>query len=236
MKVTAEWSRNQASEPNKMNRPGAAMRRGFSMEKPMPALKKTTFEGEIIWLGRVADRARGLPAAPVAQMALSFEGPLGEAHGGLTRPSCSRVLGLYPRGTPIRNTRQLSILSAEELDAIAADMGLPALDPALLGASMVVQGLPDFSHLPPSARLLAIWGRLPDRGHGKPPLHLARPPDRGAHTRVWRRFKGAAQGRRGITAWVEAEGVLALGDKLRLFIPDQPAWSPGKKTANRGQR
>lgn len=232
----AGWSRNQASEPNKMNRPGAAMRRGFSMEKPMPALKKTAFEGEIIWLGRVADRARGLPAAPVAQMALSFEGPLGEVHGGLTRPSCSRVLGLYPRGTPIRNTRQLSILSAEELDAIAADMGLPALDPALLGASMVVQGLPDFSHLPPSARLLASGGACLTVDMENRPCTLPARPIEARHPGFGAAFKGAAQGRRGITAWVEAEGVLALGDKLRLFIPDQPAWSPGKKTANRGQR
>jgi hypothetical protein len=40
------------------------------------------------------------------------------------------------------------------------------------------------------------------------------------------RFKTAAQGRRGVTAWVEREGVLRLGEMLRLHIPDQPAWQP----------
>jgi len=35
----------------------------------------------------------------------------------------------------------------------------------------------------------------------------------------------AAKGRRGVTAWVEREGRLAVGDALRLHIPDQPAWS-----------
>ncbi len=34
----------------------------------------------------------------------------------------------------------------------------------------------------------------------------------------------SATGRRGVTAWVEREGALVLGDHLRLHIPDQPAW------------
>jgi hypothetical protein len=38
-------------------------------------------------------------------------------------------------------------------------------------------------------------------------------------------FKRAAEGRRGVTAWVEREGRIALGDVLRLHIPDQPVWS-----------
>jgi hypothetical protein len=29
-----------------------------------------------------------------------------------------------------------------------------------------------------------------------------------------------------VTAWVEREGVLRLGEMLRLHIPDQPAWQP----------
>jgi hypothetical protein len=37
-------------------------------------------------------------------------------------------------------------------------------------------------------------------------------------------FRAAAAGRRGVTAWVEREGWLRLGEVLRLHIPDQPAW------------
>lgn len=194
----------------------------------MPALKKTAFVGEITWLGCVMDRAAGLPAEPVTELVLGFAGPLGEAHGGLVRPSCSRVLGLYPRGTPIRNTRQLSILSAEELDAIAADMGLPALDPALLGASMVLSGLPDLSHLPPSARLLAESGACLTVDMENRPCTLPARPIETRHPGHSAAFKAAAKGRRGITAWVEAEGRVALGDRLSLFIPDQPAWNQGR--------
>jgi hypothetical protein len=39
-------------------------------------------------------------------------------------------------------------------------------------------------------------------------------------------FKAAARDRRGVTGWVEREGTLALGERLRLHIPDQRPWSP----------
>ena len=37
-------------------------------------------------------------------------GLVGEAHGGLTRPACTRVARQYPRGAEIRNVRQLTAL------------------------------------------------------------------------------------------------------------------------------
>ncbi len=83
----------------------------------------------------------------------SFAGPKGEAHGGATRPACSRVSAQHPRGTTIRNVRQLSVLADEDLAEIAEAMGLAQLDPAWLGASLVLRGIPDFIHLPPSSRL-----------------------------------------------------------------------------------
>jgi hypothetical protein len=191
----------------------------------MPALRKTTLSAEITWLGTVANRNATLLSAPSPSMTLTFAGPLGESHGGLTRPSCSRVLGLYPkRGTPIRNTRQLSILSAEELDAIAADMGLPVLNPALLGATLVLRGIFDFSHLPPASRLLAPSGACIGIDTENRPCTLPAKPIEAAHPGFGARFKTAAKDRRGVTAWVEAEGRLSIGDRLTLFIPDQPAW------------
>lgn len=192
----------------------------------MPALSPTQHVATVTWLGTVPDRAAGLAAAPAPRLAFGFAGPEGEAHGGLTRPSCGRVTALHPRGTEIRNVRQLTILSAEDLAAIAAGMGLDAVDPAWLGATLVVSGLPDFSHVPPSSRLQGPDGVTLVVDMENRPCHLPAPvidadpagQGRGA------RFKAAAQGRRGVTGWVEREGVLALGDRLRLFVPDQPAW------------
>jgi hypothetical protein len=191
----------------------------------MSALKPTAFTGTITWLGLVPDRDAALEARPRDTLRLTFAGPEGEAHGGLNRPSCSRVTGQYPRGTPIRNTRQLSVLSAEDIAAIAADMGLATLDPALVGATMVIAGIPDFTHLPPSSRLQADGGATIVVDMENRPCQLPAKPIEAAHPGHGKRFKAAAAGRRGITAWVEREGVLTLGARITLHIPDQPAWA-----------
>jgi hypothetical protein len=125
---------------------------------------------------------------------------MGEAHGGLTRPSCSRVLGQYPRNTEIRNTRQFAVLSQEEIDAIAAEMGLPALDPALLGTTMVISGIPDFSNLPPSSRLQGEGGATLVVDMNNRPCTLPARPIENRHAGFGKLFKPAARGRRGITA------------------------------------
>ena len=191
----------------------------------MPALKPTDFTGIITWLGRVPDREAALESQPQTEIMARFSGPEGESHGGLTRPSCSRVMGQYKRNTEIRNTRQFSILGAEELAEIAAEMGLDSLDPALLGASMVIAGLPDFSHIPPSSRLQAEGGATLVVDMENRPCTLPARPIENHHPGKGKAFKPAAAGKRGITAWVEAEGVLRLGAVVRLHIPDQPIWA-----------
>lgn len=191
----------------------------------MPALIPTAFTATVVWLGVNPDRDAALETQSLSEMALSFAGYAGESRAGLTRPSDSRVLAQYKRGTPIRNTRQLSILSAEDLDAIAADMGLASLDPALVGASMVVRGILAFTHVPPSSRLqdeasgTTLTIDLENR-----PCALPAKPIEARYPGMGGRFKRAAQHRRGVTAWVEREGVIALGATLRLHIPDQPVW------------
>ncbi|MCV6594833.1 MAG: sulfurase, partial [Silicimonas sp.] len=122
----------------------------------MPALIPTDHSARITWLGSVPHRnAAAIVTDPLEEMTLSFAGLEGEFHAGLTRPSCSRVTSQYPKGTEIRNTRQISILSAEELARIADTLDLDEIDPAWLGATIVLDGIPDFSHVPPSARLQA---------------------------------------------------------------------------------
>ena len=156
---------------------------------------------------------------------MTYAGIAGEEHAGLTRPSCSRVVAQHPKGTEIRNVRQFSVLSVEELDAIANKMGVERIDPAWVGASLVVEGIPDFSHVPPSSRLQGPDGVTLVVDMENRPCHLpARVIDIHAPG-FGGRFKTAAAGRRGVTAWVEREGMLRLGEMLRLHIPDQPVWS-----------
>ncbi|ASP18988.1 putative metal-sulfur cluster biosynthesis proteins YuaD [Antarctobacter heliothermus] len=193
----------------------------------MPALKPTDYTATVTWLGVVTndDRAE-LLAEVLAAVDLTFEGVAGSVHGGATRESCSRVKSQYSPGTRIRNERQLSIISAEELSEIAAQMGLDRIDPARLGASMVLSGLPDFSFLPPSSRLQAPSGAtLTVDMQNRPCQFPAKSIDKVAPG-LGKGFKPAANGRRGITASVAREGRVALGDVLRLHIPDQRGWQP----------
>ena len=191
----------------------------------MPVLKPTEHRARIVWLGLVRDRDAALEAEAVDEVVAGFAGPEGDAHAGLTRPSCSRVTAQYPKGTTIRNTRQFSILSAEELAEIAARMGVERLDPALVGATMVVEGIPDFSHIPPGSRLQGEGGATLVVDIENRPCTLPARPIEGRHPGYGAKFKAAAQGRRGITAWVEREGTFALGSSLRLHVPDQRVWA-----------
>lgn len=190
----------------------------------MPALKRTDTVGRVVWLGVVPDRSAALTSQAVSEIAARFDGPAGEAHGGLTRASCSRVTEQHPRGTQIRNTRQFALLCAQELAVIAKEMGLEALDPALLGATMVISGIPDFTHLPPSARLQAPSGATLVVDMENRPCSLPARPIEVQHPNAGAAFKAAAKGRRGVTAWVEREGLLRVGDAITLHIPDQRGW------------
>ena len=191
----------------------------------MPALLPTNFTATVVWLGVNRDRKAALESQAVHDMVLGFGGHAEESHAGLTRPSDSRVLAQYKRGTTIRNTRQIAILSAEELDAIAAEMGISSLDPALLGASMVVKGIPDFTHVPPSSRLQdeASGTTLTIDMENRPCMLPAKPIE-AEHPGKAASFKKAAEHRRGVTAWVECEGVIKIGATMRLHVPDQPIW------------
>ncbi len=191
----------------------------------MPALAPTTYTGEVTWLGTVPDIATSLRSEAKTAVDVSFDGFSGEDHSGRTRASCVRVTSQHPKGTEIANVRQLTILSQEELDEIAAECGLEEIDPIWLGASLVIKGIPDFTHVPPSSRLQGPDGvTLIIDMENQPCVLPGREMeiDRPGHGA---KFKPAAEDRRGVTAWVERPGTLAVGHELRLHIPSQRDWS-----------
>jgi hypothetical protein len=196
----------------------------------MPSLVPTGHYGTITWLGRVATPVGKdllIDGEAVPEMPLSYSGFEGEVHAGLTRQSCSRVLALYPRGTEIRNSRQISLVSEEEMLAVAAELGLSDFDYGWVGASVVVSGIADFTHVPPSSRLRSERPGGPTLVvdmENAPCLQPARTIEK-ARPGHGKAFKAAATGRRGVTAWVEREGTLQVGDRLRLYVPSQRAWA-----------
>ena len=184
----------------------------------------TDFSATITWLGKVPMNRPNIRSEPIDTTKVTYGGFNSDHHAGLTRASCVRVAGRHAEGTEIRNTRQLSILSIEEMTQIAAAMGLDALDPVHLGVSIVLEGIPDFTHVPPASRLQATDGTtlVVDVENGPcnfPAREIEH--DLPGHGKA---FKAAARGKRGVTAWVEREGMLKVGDTLRLFVPDQPMW------------
>ena len=166
----------------------------------MPALIPTDPYATITWLGVVPDRAAALQAERREMLELSFAGPLGEDHGGLTRASCSRVLSQHSRDSVIRNTLQLCVMSAEEIAAIASAIGVETLDPSYMGATLVIEGIADFTHVPPSSRLQGPSGAtivvdLENRPCVLPAKGIdADMPGKG------KAFKPAGKDRRGVTA------------------------------------
>jgi hypothetical protein len=99
----------------------------------------------------------------VPELVLDLQGIVGNRHHGPLRAAGPREPWL-PKGALIRNDRQLSILSVEELALIAAGLALPQSAPELIGANLVVEGIAALSRIAPGSHLAfgGIWG-----GRGK---------------------------------------------------------------------
>lgn len=197
----------------------------------MPILTPTDFTARVVYLGVVLDRETTLESEPRTTLELTFDGPAGECHGGATRPSCSRVKLQYPRGTEIGNARQLSILSAEELAQTASDMGIDAIRPEWMGANIVVEGLPDFTAIPPSSRLIFDSGASVVNDMENGPCKYPAEVIETHHPGKGLSMPKHGRGRRGICGWVERPGVVTLGMALRLHIPPQRLWAPAAAAA-----
>lgn len=165
---------------------------------------------------------RGVPQLPV-----TLEGIPGDRHAGFARPADSRV-PWYPRGTPIRNSRQLSLVAMDELAEIAGRLGIAELRPEWIGANLVIEGIGRLTSLPPGTRLLFPGGgALAVEGENAPCRHA------GAAVGAFNAdkpgldlaFVQQAKGLRGLVAWVERAGELVAGSEIDVRIPTQRLWS-----------
>ncbi len=187
----------------------------------MPLLTKLAFTGRVEALLRNADRRTGLEKSRVEALKLRFDGIEGDCHSGLTRPADVRTLKQYPRDTPIRNVRQLTLLSVEELGQIAAIMEIPAVEPEWIGANAVTSGIPDLTLLPPSSRLQFPSGATIVVDMENEPCRYPAEIIERHNPQQKVGFVKAAKHKRGITAWVEREGDVRLHDAITIWIPPQ---------------
>ncbi len=158
-----------------------------------------------------------------SQVDVDFSGFIGDHHSGLTINSGDRT-PYYPIGTKIRNYRQVTILSHEELAETREELGLSVLLPEWYGVNLVLEGISKLTTIPPSTRLFFSSGAVlvvdgvnsPCNTIGKTiQLHY---PDREG---LQAKFINIAKLRRGIVAWVEKCGFITSGDEVEALIPGQ---------------
>jgi hypothetical protein len=164
---------------------------------------------------------------PLDALDLTYEGIVGDRHSGLYRESGPRE-PWYPRGTPMRNERQLSVLSVEENAVVATALRIPELKPEWIGGNILLSGVPQLSQLPPRTLLwfpsgaavridgdngpckksgAAISAKIP----GRPDIELG--------------FVEAAKHKRGLLGWVEREGEIRPGDTVKIRIWKQALYT-----------
>ncbi len=193
----------------------------------MPMLRPTEIRGTVRYLGIVADSEADICSTPLETVEAGWEGFSGDCHSGLTRPSCVRVRAQYPqKGTEIRNTRQVSILSSEELAEIATALGIPEVKPEWLGASLVIEGIPALTSLPPCSRLQFEGGAVLATDMENGPCRYPAEVIERHHPGHGMAFPKLADGKRGITGWVEHPGQIALGESVRLHVPPIRLYAP----------
>jgi hypothetical protein len=152
-----------------------------------------------------------------------LRGLVGDKHFGMTYASDGHVQNLHPLGTEIRNDRQITIISVEEMAQVAADLNVPEIIPEWMCANLLLEGIPNLTQLPPSTRLyfsqgavVVIYlenlpctnvGNIIQRHYGRPGLS--------------EQFVRVCLHRRGLLACVEKAGEIAAGDTFRAEIPEQ---------------
>jgi hypothetical protein len=173
----------------------------------------------------IAD-GEGFLTREIGRIAIELDGLPGDRHRGHARPACSRV-PWYPRGAPIRNTRQVSLVAPDELGEIARRLGIAEVKPEWLGANLVVEGVRRLTRLPPGTRLhfpdgaaLAVEGENGPCRHAGAAIGANYPEREGLDLA----FPKVARGLRGLVAWVERAGEIASGAEIEVRVPAQYVW------------
>lgn len=173
----------------------------------------------------IADGA-GFATRDVERLDVTLDGVPGDRHEGIARPADARV-PWYPRGTPIRNSRQVTILAPDELEEIASRLGVAQVKPEWIGANMVLEGIPRLTQLPPGTRLhfpsgaaLAVEAENAPCRHAGAAVGAFYPEIEGMDVA----FVKAAKGLRGLVTWVERAGEILAGSDVSVRVPAQKLW------------
>lgn len=183
-----------------------------------PAQKIT---GRVVGLYKA--EGRDFRTTAVDTLDLGFEGIPGDAHAGQTRNSGARE-PWYPKGTEIRNERQLSILAPDELRLVARRLNIPEIKPEWIGGNLVLEGVDNLTRLPPRTLIFFEGGAtIKIDGDNKPCRVSGR--SIGSHFEsredIELEFSKQAANLRGLVGWVEKPGTIRSGETFEARIPPQ---------------
>jgi hypothetical protein len=168
----------------------------------------------------IADNPKTFVTRRISEANLEFGGIRGDRHFGITSKADSRQ-PMYLRGTEILNRRQITIVSVEELDRIAEELGVESVLPEWLGANVLVKGFPELTKLTMGSRILFPSGAgLICMGENQP---CTLPGDEiqkhyEDHEKLSFRFVRAGYKRRGIVCAVERPGIIHENDEVQVLV------------------
>ncbi len=173
----------------------------------------------------IASDSSSLVSRRVNKVRVLENGFEGDKHQGWFRKADARAKR-YPKGTVIWNSRQISIVSEEELAVVAEALGVPAVLPEWLGANMCIRGVSDLSLLKPRTKIfvpssesvleVGLYITAPNKpcvGPGE--IIQAHYSDIPA---LATRFPKAAINKRGVVAVVECGGVICENVPVSVVI------------------
>lgn len=167
------------------------------------------------------------------EIALYPDGVEGDRHTRSLRRLGVRDKALIAHGLPkgmlIAPTRQLSIVSVEELEAIGTALGTTKPIPyGTLGENLVISGIPKLTHLPPGTLLcfrkgdtprtavIAVWAlNVPCLVSGREVEIATETPG------IAQRFVDVSMEQRGLVGFVMSSGSIKKGDIVEVRIPTQ---------------
>jgi len=195
----------------------------FATSDEIEILPVKKLSGRVV--GIFAARGKDFVTQAVDLLKLGFEGIERDIHAGHVRRSSSRE-PWYPRGTELRNERQLSIVAADELGIVAGRMGIAELKAEWIGANLVLDGIPRLSMLPSGTLLFFENGVTikvdaqngPCKIAGKSIAEHAGMADVAAAALL---FPKVAKRLRGLVAWVEKPGTITPGEAVSVRVPEQ---------------
>ena len=161
----------------------------------------------------------GVRKEPVAILELDEAGIIGDRHAGLLKKADSRDKGIK-RGTMIRNWRQWSAVSVEELEQIARNLGVPNIDAAQLGANLYFEGIPQLTQCPAGALLKFSDAILLVEAENDPCTHAGNSLKENHPDLVPNKFVKAAMHLRGIVGTVYKSGVVRAGETFEVILPN----------------